>query len=321
MNKEEFIKKMEQIREEREKAYAEMDLDKKLMLNIAALGHRSRGAVDKKGGQNRVLILLKETGPMNQRDLTHRLGIQPGSASEILRKLEDAYLIERVFDENDRRGKIVRLTENGRVLADSLEGKGEGTQDGTFSVLDESEKETLLTLMEKLNKDWQTRFPMGPDAHRHHPRGIGPRGFGESPFCGPKDFGPHGPEGFGPHGPEGFGPHGPEGFGPHGPEGFGPHGPEGFGPHGPGCFDHEVHGDLDRKSPKLQERKDFGDLDRKGHEPASREYHGDLDRKEPENTTPDPETRSDHTGSGDFNLEPLRFLAKKHKGNNKEDLA
>ena len=41
-----------------------------------------------RGGQNRVLTILKEEGEMTQRALTERLGIQPGSASEIIGKLE-----------------------------------------------------------------------------------------------------------------------------------------------------------------------------------------------------------------------------------------
>ena len=293
MNKEEFVKRMEKIKEDREKAYAEMDLDKKLMLNIAILGRRSHNAVDRKGGQNRVLTLLNETGPMSQRDLTQRLGIQPGSASEILKKLEDAFLIERIFDENDRRGKLVKLTDNGKVLADNLAAKDDAAQNDVFSALDASEKETFLALMEKVNRDWQTRFPMGPEEHMRHHGGFGFRGPCGQPFGGP------------------------EGFGPHGPEGFGPHGPEGFGPHGPGRFGRKFHGDMDRKGPERINREFHGDMDRKGPDKFDREYHGDIDRKEPENQGQDLENKPNRMGPGDFNL---KFFAKKRK-NNKEDMA
>lgn len=302
MNKEEFVKRMEKIREERAKAYKDMDLDKKLMLNIAVLGRRSFNAVDKKGSQNRVLMLLNETGPMSQRDLTHRLGIQPGSASEILKKLEDAYLIERVFDENDRRGKLVRLTDNGKLLADSLAAKNDANQNDVFSALDVSEKETFLNLLEKVNKDWQARFPMGPDAHMRHHGGFGHRGPCGQPFGGPEGFGPHGPEGFGPHGPEDFGPHGPEDFGPHGPERFG----------------REFHGDMDRKGPGHFRREFHGDMDRKGPDKFDREYHGDMDRKEPENPEQNPENKSERKGPGDFNPTRALFFARKRKPNRDE---
>ena len=238
MNKEEFMKRMEEMKAEREKAYAAMDIDKKLMMNITALGWRSHAAVDKKGGQNRVLVMLKESGPMSQRDLTHRLGIQPGSASEILRKLEDAYLIERAEDENDRRNKTVKLTENGAVLADSLAAKGAPAQADVFSALDASEKETLLGLLEKIGKDWQTRFPMGPGAHMPRPEG-------------PVPFGP----GFGPGAP-GFGPGSPHPFGRefHGDLDRGPrHCPRdmrGDLDRDPGRGPREFHGDMDRKRPE-----------------------------------------------------------------------
>ena len=89
--------------------YAAMDVDNKLQAMIRELGHASRFHFDGKGGQGRVLRILTESGTMTQRELTERLGIQPGSASEVIGKLEKAGLIVRTASEADRRTADIRL--------------------------------------------------------------------------------------------------------------------------------------------------------------------------------------------------------------------
>ena len=93
--------------------YEKLDTDGKLMALILALGHAGRFHFDERGGQRRALGLLPAEGPMTQRELTERLGIQPGSASELVGKLERAGLITRTPSETDRRTADIRLTEAG----------------------------------------------------------------------------------------------------------------------------------------------------------------------------------------------------------------
>ena len=81
----------------------EMDINKKLIINMRDLNHVMRSLYEGKASQQRILIILNEVGSITQRDLTMRLGIQPGSASEILSKLENAGLIQRAISETDRR--------------------------------------------------------------------------------------------------------------------------------------------------------------------------------------------------------------------------
>lgn len=72
---------------------------------------------DGKASQKRILVILNELETITQRDLTERLGIQPGSASEILSKMESAGWICRPQNETDRRTIDVCLTDSGRELA------------------------------------------------------------------------------------------------------------------------------------------------------------------------------------------------------------
>ena len=53
---------------------------------------------------------------MTQKALTARLGVQPGSASEVLNKLEQAGLILRTPSETDHRTTDIHLTLDSGVL-------------------------------------------------------------------------------------------------------------------------------------------------------------------------------------------------------------
>ncbi|MBQ9663575.1 MAG: MarR family transcriptional regulator [Oscillospiraceae bacterium] len=141
--------------------YTLLNTEEKLAVQLRELGHMSRHHLESKGGQGRILSILAQEGVMTQRVLTEKLGIQSGSASEVIGKLERAGLVERSENENDRRTSDVCLTELGR--AQSAEATRE--RPDLFSALNEEEKLQLLTLLEKLSTDWKTRFPRGHHGH------------------------------------------------------------------------------------------------------------------------------------------------------------
>ena len=99
---------------------------------------------------------------MTQRELTERLGIQPGSASELVGKLERAGLVERTPSEQDRRTADVRLTEAGRARREQRAAAEERQRSGLFAALSDEEKQTLLSLLERLYADWSERAPERP---------------------------------------------------------------------------------------------------------------------------------------------------------------
>lgn len=70
-----------------ESKYQELDVDNKLIMNLRDLGHTLRILFEGKGSQKRILILLYEAEGMTQRELTEKLGVQPGSASEVIGKI------------------------------------------------------------------------------------------------------------------------------------------------------------------------------------------------------------------------------------------
>ena len=171
----------------RQEHYKQEDINGKLVISLRDISHRMRGLNEGRGSQKRILIVLSEMGVVTQRELTEHLGIQPGSASETIAKLENAGLVVRTTSEADRRTTNISLTEEGQRQA--MEAKKQRVQrhQEMFSVLGEEEKEKLLALLERINTDWENRYAdCQPQGHHHH---CGNRG----------DFGKHFHENHGMH--------------------------------------------------------------------------------------------------------------------------
>ena len=168
--------------------YEEADTDRKLMICLRELEQMLHERHEGRG-QRRILVILSESESTTQRDLTERLGIRPGSASEILAKLERAELITRTPNEDDHRTTDIRLTDAGKALAEESKESRKRSGD-MFVALEDEEKETLLSLLEKVcgerltGREERPRRKRGPLHHEFYGRG-GMRGYG----------GPHGHDG------------------------------------------------------------------------------------------------------------------------------
>lgn len=136
--------------------YIRENVNGKLLAMIRVLGHAGH-RMDGKGGQNRVLSVLKDGGEMTQRELTEQLGIQPGSASEIIGKLEAAGYLIRTPSPADRRTADVSLTEAGAARAAAAEERMQARREEMFAALTEEEKDQLLALLERLYASWEEK--------------------------------------------------------------------------------------------------------------------------------------------------------------------
>lgn len=72
-------------------------INEKLVHSLWDVNHRMRSLHDGKASQGRILVILHERGAMTQKALMEHLHIQPGSASEVLAKLENSGLITRTL--------------------------------------------------------------------------------------------------------------------------------------------------------------------------------------------------------------------------------
>ena len=138
--------------------YEDLDNVNRLIWNFRDISHVMRRITEGKGSQKRVLTVLLESGPVTQNALTDYLHIQPGSASEVLGRLETLGLIERNANEADKRTVIVSLTQAGILEAETAMEERTRRHLEMFSALSEKEQEELLTLLEKLTDDWSTRY-------------------------------------------------------------------------------------------------------------------------------------------------------------------
>lgn len=121
--------------------------------------HKMRNIHDGKASQGRILIILRENGAMTQRAMTEHLDIKPGSASEVITKLEKSGLLIRMPNKDDHRTVDLILTEKGRLAADEAKKQRQILHEEMLACLNEQEKDELSNLLNKLQSDWTKRFP------------------------------------------------------------------------------------------------------------------------------------------------------------------
>ncbi len=148
--------------------YDEMNTNEKLLAQLNKLSHQSHMVLGGRGGQKRILNILDKEGGMTQRELTKRLNIQPGSASEIIKKLEAAGYIIRTANEADRRTSNISLTEAGLAQIREVDAGCNTRDSDLFSVLSSEEAVQLLNLLEKISGDWDSRFKGHHHFHHNH---------------------------------------------------------------------------------------------------------------------------------------------------------
>lgn len=142
----------------RDNSYEEAEISSKILTNLSELSRMQRILSVDSSSQKRILTLLQEAGGSStQRDLTVELRIKPGSASEIISKLEGAGLLQRSQNEADRRVVDITLTEAGKEAAKEAQKEQDVTLEKYFEGLKEDEKITLLSLLDKVNADWSAQ--------------------------------------------------------------------------------------------------------------------------------------------------------------------
>ncbi|MCD7738441.1 MAG: MarR family transcriptional regulator [Lachnospiraceae bacterium] len=128
------------------------------------LYHRRNGRC----GQRRILTLLdrweKEHGAeegMSQQELQKRLGIQSGSISEILGKMENSGLIRKARQMSDHRKICIFMTDAGRERLERKKEENRRQETLLFQHLTPEEQAELQRIMEKLLTGWAEDFGLG----------------------------------------------------------------------------------------------------------------------------------------------------------------
>ncbi len=101
-------------------------------------------------GFGHILDLLSRNDGLRQQQIAELLDIRPQSASEAVANMEQAGLIRRETDEQDRRSSRIFITPEGQQRqAELLERRIENAR-RVLAPLSEEEKKTLLALLEKV---------------------------------------------------------------------------------------------------------------------------------------------------------------------------
>lgn len=126
-----------------------MATDNRILLRLLHQCAHRLSASEKYRGQGRILNLLRENGPMTQRELIECTGRRSATLSEQLEKMEKAGYLTRQKNEQDRRNVDVALTEAGQTAA--LEARAERDRRASvFEGLSPEEREMLEQILEKL---------------------------------------------------------------------------------------------------------------------------------------------------------------------------
>lgn len=102
--------------------------------------------------RERVLMAVLDAGDggLRQKDIAERLGLNAPAITEQIDRLEAEHYLERCANPNDKRSTLVKLTEKGRARAYEVTDERRERAAEFCAVLTEEEKDTLISLLDKL---------------------------------------------------------------------------------------------------------------------------------------------------------------------------
>jgi DNA-binding MarR family transcriptional regulator len=100
-----------------------------------------------------ILAVLDEGSRETQGAIADALGYDRGQLVGLLDELEEAGLVVRRRDTNDRRRHVVEMTAAGRKALARLRALSRSMEDGFLAALDEQERATLHTLLLRLAEE------------------------------------------------------------------------------------------------------------------------------------------------------------------------
>ncbi len=105
-----------------------------------------------------VLMTLRREGRpycLSPTELYCSMLFSSGGLTKVLTRVTEAGLVTRIANPEDKRSKLVKLTETGKQLIDKLRHELDICEQKKMSVLAESEQQQLNTLLEKLLSAWE----------------------------------------------------------------------------------------------------------------------------------------------------------------------
>ncbi|MDF2906056.1 MAG: MarR family transcriptional regulator [Herbinix sp.] len=161
---EQYDRKSHRVDKAQDRVNQEENLLELLLRSSHFLHHRRGG----KRGQGKILKLLSEHPQISQKELQELLGIESGSMSELVIKLEHKGFITRVKDEADKRMTTLKITEHGLELSKELEAEASREEQFLGNGLSAEEQEELKRLLSKLLSGWEESYEAFRGGRHHH---------------------------------------------------------------------------------------------------------------------------------------------------------
>ncbi|KAA0024685.1 MarR family winged helix-turn-helix transcriptional regulator [Antrihabitans cavernicola] len=132
------------------------ELAEKLMRTTHRLRRASMKSLAPLGltpAQERMLRLVaRSTEHARMGELADRMGIVPRSATSLVAALQDAGLVERATDPDNRRSVLVALTEQGSAVQQGMAKARASAGEEMFAALTEAERVELARLLDKVGQ-------------------------------------------------------------------------------------------------------------------------------------------------------------------------
>lgn len=97
-----------------------------------------------------VFVNTRKGKEVNQVDIEREFNLKNPTVTGILNRLEEKEYIKRVPSSKDKRYKKIELTDSGRKIVECGKVKSDEMEDKLLSVLEDSEKEELKRLLNKV---------------------------------------------------------------------------------------------------------------------------------------------------------------------------
>jgi DNA-binding MarR family transcriptional regulator len=103
--------------------------------------------------QDLAIYHIAQNKKISQKELANKLNITPASVSVIVHRMESEGLLVRLRDEKDGRQVNLSLTEKGQSLVSKVRNSWSEIQEKITIGIHESEKATLLHLLQKVERN------------------------------------------------------------------------------------------------------------------------------------------------------------------------
>lgn len=130
-------------------------LTNKTVAQLRACGHFLHYRTGGRAGRRRILTTLSEHQELLQRELQDILEVQSGSLSEIVIKMEEDGLIQKVRSEKDGRHFVLKLTQKGMMEAERSKRDYEDRTEKMMSCFSDTQLEELHGLLDIMLTHWR----------------------------------------------------------------------------------------------------------------------------------------------------------------------